>query len=140
MSPASPSRICALTCDVDPSAQLVRCVYYRQPEFAEWRGTMERVLAQAAFRPVNLLSDRRLLVEAASPAVIRQMADFVIRHRHTFDGGRWAVVVAPAHRAEYGMARMGSALFERAGVQLRPFTDYETAWNWVTGWRAETDW
>lgn len=138
MSAASPSRTRALTYDVDPARRLVRCLYHRQPEFAEWRAVMERVLAEIAFRPVNLLSDRRALVEAAAPAVIRLMADFVVRHRHAFDGGRWAVVVSPAHRAEYGMARMGSALFERAGVRLRPFTDYEVAWDWVAGRRDDT--
>ncbi len=133
MTAATPSRTGALTYDIDPAVRLVRCLYRRQPDFTEWRAVMERVLTEIAFRPVNLLSDRRALVEAAAPTVIRHMADFVLRHRPVFDGGRWAVVVAPAHRAEYGMARMGSALFERAGVRLRPFTDYDAAWNWVAG-------
>jgi len=126
-------RTAALTCDIDHATRVIRCRYHRQPDFAEWRAIMERVLAEVAFRPLNLLSDRRALLEAAAPAVIRQMAAFVVANRDVFEGGRWAVVVAPAHRAEYGMARMGSVLIERAGVLLRPFTDYDAARQWVEG-------
>lgn len=131
MTATPPVGSSALIYAIDHAARVVRFTYTRQPDFAEWRALMERVLAEITFSPLHVLSDRRALSDAAAPSVIRRMADFVARHRAMFAGSRWAVVVAPAHRAEYGMARMGGPLFERSGVQLRPFVDYDAALRWI---------
>ena len=123
----------AFTYRIDPATRTVQFTYQRQPEFGEWRSVMARVLDDPRFRPgYSMLSDRRALTEAAAPGVIRRMAEFVSKHQPHFNGCRWAVVVAPWQLAEYGMARMGSALFERACIDLRAFTDFDVALQWVT--------
>ncbi len=126
------TRVAAFTYEIDHATRTVQLTYRRQPEFTEWRALMTQILDDPQFRPgFNLLSDRRALTEAAAAGVIRNMALFVARHRKMFEGCRWAVVVAPWQLAEYGMARMGSALFEGSRVDLRAFTDFDVALHWL---------
>jgi hypothetical protein len=122
----------ALTYHIDEIAELVTLTYRSQPSFEEWSRLMLAALNDPRYRPgVSILSDRLALVDTASPRTIRMMAEFVSRHSDRFARCKWAVVVAPDRPAEYGMARMGSALFQPSGIELAVFTDLVTANAWL---------
>lgn len=117
---------------IDPDPGIVVLTYTRQPTFSEWAKAMKKVLADPDYRPgLGILSDRRKVGGTADPPTVQAMADWVHAHRDRFANCRWAVVVSPDAVAEYGMARMGSMLFEPAGIELRAFTDYADAVAWV---------
>ena len=117
---------------IDCRRGLVVLTYCRQPTLPEWLASMTQVLDDPQYRPgMAILSDRRRLEDTASSSTIRAMADWVTRRRDRFAGCRWAVVVSPQAIAEYGMARMGSVLFERSGVRLQAFKSWADALDWL---------
>lgn len=121
---------------IDPDLSVVFLIYgTRQPTFAEWRDGMDALLADPALRMgMAIVSDRRRLTEAPSTPVIQRMVAYEYEHRDRFGECRWAVVIDPEARAEFGMARMSQAMLEggRSRVTLRPFTDMDRAVRWAT--------
>jgi len=107
----------------------------KQPTPAEWLDVMDEILASPAFHPgMAFVSDRRLLQEAPTTAMIRVMAAYEREHRAAFGTCRWAVVTPADKPAEFGMARMSQTVLagEQSPIELRPFTDLDQAIRWAT--------
>jgi hypothetical protein len=119
---------------IDVDRGLVFLIYgNRQPTTSEWCAVMDALLGDAQYRAgMNLVSDRRHLVDAPTTGTLQQMASYVGRNAERIGTARWAIVTGTP--AEYGMVRMGEVLFASAGshIELRPFVDMDAALRWAT--------
>ena len=120
---------------IDAARGIVRLRNNRIAPFPEWEETMERIRQDPGFRPgMPFLLDRRGNTEVPSPTQLELRVAYM---RRALAGSRWAVVVTAA--AEYGMARMASAIgrLGAGSVELEVFTDLGAAERWLVGGTEE---
>ena len=124
----------ALTYAIDPRQKCVTITRSDNPTFDEWRGFMEGLLADPAFRPgFAIVEDRRADATVPSRAEVEVVAAWIRSNASRLGACRWAVVLEPSALAAYGMVRVGEFLTDRSGVSLRAFTGLETARAWASG-------
>jgi hypothetical protein len=106
---------------------------YEQPlPIWDWCATVDQLMARAEDKPLHVVSDRRNLPCAACVFDLRIAVEYVTDCRDALRGTRWAIVTRP-DSADYGMARLASAMINTAGdpIELAVFTDTAEATAWV---------
>ncbi len=116
--------------EIDSERGVVFLRYLTSPTADEWADALEAVIADPAFRPgFDFYGDRRGVKDVPTAAFVAGAALYLKRRPEIFSGRCWAVVTESP--AGYGMARMGQARSESAGVDVGVFTDADAALNWL---------
>jgi hypothetical protein len=123
----------ALDYRIDGTRHQVHITYRRQPDFHDWRRTMEAVFQDPEYRPgYDFVLDRSEIWKAATTDYIQNMVGFIDKQVSEMGTGRWAIVVSDV--TSFGMGRMAEQLSGTGAI--RTFRKAGDAWNWLAGCRA----
>ena len=129
----------ALTYEIDPRDGVIRLIRTHHPSFAEWRGLVESMLTDPAFKPgLAILDDRREDRETPPRSEVEAVAAWIRANADRLGAIKWAIVLDASARAAFGMARAAELLADTSSVKWRVFTSYEDARAWATGAEATT--
>ena len=116
------------TCTLLPGAHMIRLRYEGATTYEQWAEVLEAALADPAReQEVDLLLDRRGIIEPPTTRTVQRAVDFFDRHHSEIR--RVASVVEDG--AVYGMFRMLESLSESIAVPVRAFKTYEAATDWL---------
>jgi hypothetical protein len=117
---------------IDPQRRLVRFTHVSRTPIAEWRDTIDAVLASRDYRcGFDFIDDFAVRIDAPSTADVRSAVECLINRQDTIGPCRWAVVVHPQMPAMFGMIRMAESLMEGSSITLRAFTSVSQALIWL---------
>ena len=119
----------AFSYHIDPGRELVTIVGGDAP-FGAWQQMMLDLIGDPGYRPgFRILADHRGVRGVPTPEELFAGAAFVERHRTSFDGCRWALVVSQT--ISFGMGRVAAVHFAEIGVRMQVFWDVDAALGWL---------
>jgi hypothetical protein len=117
---------------IDPQRRLVRFTHVSRTPLAEWRETIEAILAQPDYqRGFDFIDDFAVRIDVPSTSDVRNAVEFLISRQAAIGPCRWAVVVHPQMPAMFGMIRMAESLMAGSSITLRTFTSVGQALIWL---------
>lgn len=119
-----------VTASIDAEQHVVTLHFTGATSFEEWQATMDRLLADAAYRPgMCILSDHRDADDVPTAEHVRAVVEYLDRHADAFPGCGWAIIARDL--ADFGMNRMAEMLAERTHVSFRAFRQLDEARVWL---------
>lgn len=122
----------ALSYRIHPERALVVVIRSHGVGAEDWETFLSGLLEDPAYqRGFTFVEDRRGLTELPTRLEVERASHWIQEHGEQLGPTRWAVVVAAASPAAFGMVRMREALTSGGPVLVRAFTDYDTALAWA---------
>lgn len=117
---------------IDTHRRLVRFTHVSRTPIAEWRDTIDAVLAHADYqRGFDFIDDFAVRIDVPTTADVQRAVEFLINRQSAIGPCRWAVVVHPQMPALFGMIRMAESLMQGSSITLRAFTSVSQALIWL---------